>query len=230
MHDSVQLYNEIKHHRKSIVAPVDLMGCSVTPRCTSYEQKALYVLIALLLSSQTRDGITWNAMQRLCQSLPEGTQNNCSEYNGLTLENILITSTRHINDCIKKVGFHNKKALYIKKIAQILSKTGLPSTLDDLLILPGIGVKMGVLYMAHVHNKTVGISVDTHVHRISNRIGLVNTKRSVDTQARLQEIIPTDEWIALNTAMVGFGQTICLPRNPDCSKCIIASKCPSSLF
>ncbi|KHN69160.1 endonuclease III [Ordospora colligata OC4] len=230
MHEPVQLYNEIKHHRKNIISPVDLMGCSITPACTSHEQKALHVLIALLLSSQTQDSITWNAMQRLRQSLPEGTHNESSEYNGLTLENILITSTNHINNCIQKVGFHNKKVQYIKKIAQILAKTGLPNTLDDLLALPGIGMKMGVLYMAHVHNKTVGISVDTHVHRISNRIRLVSTKRPVETQKRLQEIIPENEWMALNTVLVGFGQIICLPRSPQCNKCIIASKCPSSLF
>ena len=96
-----------------------------------------------------------------------------------------------------------------------------PSKLDDLLSLPGVGPKMSHLLLQHRFNKTEGISVDTHVHRVVNRLGWVNktTKNPEETRIALEEWVPKVLWKELNPMLVGFGQTICTPRNPKCYKC-----------
>lgn len=231
MGDPLELYFEIKKQRWDITAPVDTMGCFVTPGCSTEEERMLHVMISLMLSSQTRDEVTYEAMRRLRMSLPEG--HVCvdgAEYNGLTVENINRSSVEHINRCVEKVGFHNRKSESIKKVGRILEERGLPRRLEDVVELPGVGNKMGILYMSHACGEVVGISVDTHVHRISNRIGLVDTRDVSKTRAVLERTVPKGEWGTINRVLVGFGQTICLPRNPRCSECCIKDRCPSSLF
>lgn len=226
----LELYFEIKKQRENLVSPVDTMGCFVTPSYRTEEERRFHILASLLLSSQTKDEVTYEAMERLRELLPENATVDDNIHRGLTIENIVNSSADHINECIKRVGFHNKKAENLKKIAEILKKKGLPKEMKDLTSLPGIGNKMAILYINHACDKVVGISVDTHVHRISNRIGLVKTRDVGDTREGLEKIIPKKEWKTINRVLVGYGQTICIARRPKCEECCIRSRCPSSLF
>ncbi|WEL39241.1 endonuclease III [Encephalitozoon hellem] len=230
MERSLELYFEIKRQREGIVSPVDTMGCFIAPSCHTEEERRFRILVSLLLSSQTKDEVTHEATERLRRFLPENTAADGDTHNGLTIENVINSSAEHINECIKRVGFHNRKAENLKKIAEILKKKGLPENMEDLTSLPGVGNKMAILYMNHACNKVVGISVDTHVHRISNRIGLVKTKDVESTRKELEKIVPKREWGSINRTLVGYGQTICVAKRPRCEECCIRGECPSSLF
>lgn len=227
--DALELYFEIKRQREGTSAPVDTMGCASAPFCTTSEQRMLHILVSLLLSSQTRDETTYEAMEMLRRLLPEGICGS-REHNGLTVENIVQASTEHINQCIRRVGFHNRKAVHLKRIAETLHDAGLPRTYEDTMVLPGIGAKMAILYMRHACNEVMGISVDTHVHRVSNRIGLAHTSSPLKTQQMLEQVVPRDEWGMVNGVLVGHGQTICTAKSRRCSECCVRHRCPSSLF
>eukprot|EP00866_Antonospora_locustae_P001721 jgi/Antlo1/1721/1872 len=217
LHKKMLLYYRIKEQRSRITAPVDMYGCSVVSKCCTEKYK-FSILVSLLLSSQTKDEVTWAAVQNLDAKI----------LGGLTIEGICNQSIEFINSCISKVGFHNKKSHFLKQIACILIEKGLPESLDDLIKLPGIGYKMAILYLYHACRKIEGISVDTHVHRIANRIGLVKTRSPEQTRKRLQEIMPKSEWAEVNSVLVGFGQVICRPVNPKCSECDIHFDCGSA--
>ncbi|KDO43471.1 hypothetical protein CISIN_1g032317mg [Citrus sinensis] len=126
----------------------------------------------------------------------------------------------------------------MKKIAPIcLTKYDgdIPSSLDELLLLPGIGPKMAHLVMNVGWNNVQGICVDTHVHRICNRLGWVSqpgrkqkTSSPEQTREVLQLWLPKEEWVPINPLLVGFGQTICTPIRPRCGMCSVSELCPSA--
>jgi len=163
-----EVWSKIEVMRKKQPAPVDSMGCSVLADNTLDPKVFRYqVLISLMLSSQTKDEMTSAAMKNL-------------QKHGLTVENILKTPETEIDQLIKQVGFHTKKASYIKKTTQILHdkySDDIPDNIDALMELPGIGPKMGYLALLVAFNKVAGIGVDVHVHRISNRLGWANTAK-----------------------------------------------------
>lgn len=133
---------------------------------------------------------------------------------------------------IYPVGFYTRKAINMKKIAKIclLKYNGdIPNTLEGLLSLPGIGPKMGHLVMNVGWDNVQGICVDTHVHRICNRLGWVmGTKTPEETREALQMWLPKEEWVPINPLLVGFGQTVCTPLRPSCSLCSVNELCPSA--
>ncbi|RZC47574.1 hypothetical protein C5167_040530 [Papaver somniferum] len=143
-----------------------------------------------------------------------------------------------IKDLIYPVGFYTRKASNLKKVAKIcLQKYGgdIPSSLEELLALPGIGPKMAHLVMNVAWDNVQGICVDTHVHRICNRLGWVSkpstgqkTSTPEGTRESLQLWLPVEEWVAINPLLVGFGQTICTPLRPRCGMCGVNSLCPSA--
>lgn len=121
------------------------------------------------------------------------------------------------------------KAKYIKKATEILvEKHGgkVPAVYKDLIALPGVGPKMAHLVLQEAFGKTEGVSVDTHVHRISNRLNWVKSKTPLETASQLEEWLPKDKWSHINHMLVGFGQTICKPIKPQCYKCSIKDICP----
>lgn len=205
-----KLIIKIKQQREKLKAPVDIFGCKAIGK-----NNKLKILIALLLSSQTKDQVTYEAVKNLSENLK----------NGLTLKSLKLSSTEEINYLIRKVGFHNKKSIFLKEIANQCYENGLPTTFEEVLKLPGVGSKMAILYMQHAHDEVVGISVDTHVHRVSNRIGLVNSKNPESTRIQLQEVIEKEDWHFINSMFVGFGQMVCLPINPKCKECFIKEDC-----
>ena len=139
-------------------------------------------------------------------------------------------SEKRLNELINIVGFHNKKAKYIKDTTQVIIekyKGVVPDKLEALLDFPGVGPKMAHLLLQICFDKVEGISVDTHVHRISNRLKWVKKTTTPDQTAKaLQEWLPIEHWEDINDMLVGFGQTICKPVRPRCYECKARSLCP----
>ncbi|XP_073026527.1 endonuclease III homolog 1, chloroplastic [Primulina eburnea] len=218
----------IRKMRSSEDAPVDSMGCEKAGSSLPPEERRFAVLVSSLLSSQTKDHVTHGAIQRLLQN------------DLLTAEAMVKADEGAIKDIIYPVGFYTRKASNLKKVAKIcLSKYNgdIPSTLEELLLLPGIGPKMAHLIMNVGWNNVQGICVDTHVHRICNRLGWVSrpgtkqkTSTPEETRVSLQLWLPKEEWVPINPLLVGFGQTICKPLRPRCDKCTISGFCPSAFL
>ncbi|KAM7256120.1 hypothetical protein ACFE04_011861 [Oxalis oulophora] len=216
----------IRKMRSSEDAPVDTMGCEKAGSSLPPKERRFAVLVSSLLSSQTKDQVTHGAIQRLHQN------------DMLTAETINEADEATIKELIYPVGFYTRKASNMKKIAKIclMKHDGdVPSTLEELLSLPGIGPKMAHLVMNVAWNNVQGICVDTHVHRICNRLGWVSKKGTKqkttspeETREALQRWLPKEEWIPINPLLVGFGQTICTPLRPRCDVCGVNSSCPSA--
>ncbi len=218
MKPSMEAYRKIEKQRKRIIAPVDTMGCAIVPEKNDLEIRRFQILISLMLSSQTKDHVTNSAINRLNDAL-----------GGLTAKNVCSASMEVLKKCIEKVGFHNRKVVNLVKIADHVCIHGMPDTLEHVLSLPGIGPKMAYLYLSHGCGKNLGIGVDTHVHRISNRIGFLQTVNAEGSRVALEKKFDPSEWMDVNRVLVGFGQTICQPINPKCGECDARFLCPSSI-
>ncbi|CAM5087782.1 unnamed protein product [Natator depressus] len=216
-----QQLDNIREMRQNKDAPVDQMGAekcfdtSAPPEVMRYQ-----VLLSLMLSSQTKDQVTSAAMLRLRE-------------HGLTVDNILQTDDVTLGQLIYPVGFWKNKVKYIKQTTAILKQqygSDVPSTVAELMNLPGVGPKMAHLLMDIAWNNVTGIGVDTHVHRISNRLKWVKkeTKTPEETRAALEDWLPRDLWSEINWLLVGFGQQICLPVNPRCKECLNRDICPAA--
>ena len=172
------------------------------------------VLISCLLSLRTKDEVTLKASERLFSVAK-------------TPQEFLKLPTKKIEELIYPVGFYRVKAKRIKEISKIIIERyggKVPDNLEELLTLPGVGRKTANIVITQGFNK-YGIAVDTHVHRVSNRLGLVKTKTPEETEVKLREIIPKKYWIELNDLFVSFGQNICTPISPRCSICPISKYC-----
>lgn len=173
-------------------------------------------LISCLLSLRTKDETTAKASVRLLK-----------KYN--TPEKILRLSARQIEKLIYPVGFYRTKAKRIREICRVLIKkykSKVPGTFDELIKLKGVGPKTASIVVVYGFNKPHHIPTDTHVHQISNRLGWVKTKMPEKTQIELEKIVPNRYWYDLNELFVRFGQNICVPVSPFCSKCPINKYCP----
>lgn len=222
---AVEILERIIKQRANIVAPVDTMGCAALPKAKSAKLRRFQLLVSLLLSSQTRDETTAKAFTNLEDGLPQDPAREGER--GLTPRNVLEADEAHINSLIRRVGFHNKKARDMKKIAEMVCKAGdIPRSVHGLLELPGIGPKMAYLAMQHAWHKNEGIGVDTHVHRLSNRLGLVATKTPEQTRKALEALFPRKYWPQINGALVGLGQTTCTATSPRCENCSAAKDYP----
>ncbi|KAJ5584618.1 uncharacterized protein N7459_004418 [Penicillium hispanicum] len=239
------MYNTVKKMREdNPTAPVDTMGCAeLYWRASSPQDRRFQTLIALMLSSQTKDTVTAVAMQRLHTELGEepgleedGEKIKIKTENGeskpteskdstLNLQNILAVSPNKLNEIIHTVGFHNNKTKYIKAAALILRDEhhgDIPSTPEGLMKLPGVGPKMAYLCMSAAWGKHEGIGVDVHVHRITNLWGWHKTKNPEETRHALESWLPRDKWHEINKLLVGLGQTVCLPVKRRCGDCYLA--------
>ncbi len=173
------------------------------------------VLISCLLSLRTKDETTGPAARRLFQLAH-------------TPEAMRTLSARDIERAIYPVGFYRTKARTILDLCSVLVERyggAVPDDLDELLTLKGVGRKTANLVLTQGFNKP-GICVDTHVHRISNRWGYVHTRDPHATEMTLRRKLPAQYWIKYNDLLVAFGQTICQPTSPWCSRCPITTYCP----
>ncbi|KAF9880781.1 DNA repair protein ntg1 [Colletotrichum karsti] len=206
-------------------AAVDTMGCErLFHPDASQRDRRFHILITLMLSSQTKDTVNAVAMRRLMTELPawrEGAEV------GLCLENVLAVEPAKLNELIWAVGFHNNKTKYIKAAAEILRDKfdgDVPDTVEGLTSLPGVGPKMAYLCLSAAWDKTEGIGVDVHVHRITNLWGWHKTTQPEGTRAALQSWLPRDKWREINWLLVGLGQTVCLPVGRKCGDCELGAR------
>jgi endonuclease-3 len=173
------------------------------------------ILIGCLLSLRTKDETTGPASARLF-ALAD------------TPGAMLALSTRTIERAIYPVGFYRTKARVVHRVCRDLLERfdgRVPSDLDALLTLHGVGRKTANLVVTFAF-RLPGICVDTHVHRISNRLGFVRTRTPDETEQALRRRLPRRHWVGLNDLLVAFGQNICRPTSPHCSRCPIAGSCP----
>ena len=173
-------------------------------------------LVSTILSLRTKDEVTAAATERLLKRVKKP-------------EDLLKVSDEELEKIIYPVGFYRNKAKTLKKIAKILIEKyngKVPDTLDELLKLPGVGRKTANLVLSESFDKDA-ICVDTHVHRISNRWGIVNTRTPEETEYALMKVLPRKWWKKYNSILVAFGQTICKPVGPKCNICPIRVYCPS---
>lgn len=172
------------------------------------------VLISTMLSLRTKDAVTEIASQKLF-ALAE------------TPAQMLKLTPRQIEKVIYPVGFYRTKARSIHHVCQQLIDdydSRVPAEIDELVKLPGVGRKTANLVLTLGYGK-LGICVDTHVHRITNRWGYVKTKDPEKTEMALREKLPQEYWIEINDELVALGQNICHPTSPKCSQCPVGKFC-----
>ena len=219
-------WNKIIAMRQRYIAPVDTMGADALAK---RDQKIgaefrFQTLIATMLSPQTRDEQTTAAYENL-RSL-------VNPHPFLPNELCKFNETQ-IEEAIQSVSFYKTKAKHILQAATICKDTynnDIPDNIDELMQFKGIGPKIAYLTFTIAYNKTYGICVDTHVHRISNRLGWVNTWNSKSngpekTRMGLEKILPQEKWEKVNNLLVGFGQTICTAKTPKCIECSLKDNC-----
>lgn len=172
------------------------------------------ILIGTILSARTRDETTAQVIKMLFSEFK-----NPDELSRADLKDI--------KKLIQKIGFYNVKATRIKEVSKILVEkynSKVPSNLEDLLTFPGVGRKTANCVLVYGFRKPA-IPVDIHVHRISNRLGIVNTKKPEETEIDLQRSIDRKYWTGVNETFVTFGQNICLPIKPKCNLCHLTKIC-----
>jgi len=172
------------------------------------------ILISTILSLRTKDEVTAIAAERLLALAK-------------TPEEMLKISEGKIIKAIYPVGFYRIKAKTILRISKELIDrfhSRVPDTIEQLLTLKGVGRKTANLVVALGYNKK-GLCVDTHVHRISNRLGYVKTKTPDETEFALRKKLPSRYWLRYNTLMVAFGRHVCVPISPFCSRCPVFAYC-----
>ena len=174
----------------------------------------LSILIGTILSARTRDENTSAVVKKLF-----------SKYK--TSHALANAKLSDVEKIVKSTGFYHVKAKRIIDVASIIDSKysgRVPETLEELLELPGVGRKTANCVLVYAFDKPA-IPVDTHVHRISNRLGLVRTKTPEETEIELMQKIPKEHWIRINDTFVMYGQNICKPISPTCKVCQVKDEC-----
>lgn len=179
-----------------------------------YNKDPYLILISCLLSLRSKDTNTLPISRKLFSVAK-------------TPQEMLDIPLKKLESIIYSIGFYKNKAKMLRSVSQeLLSRFGgkVPRNREDLLSIKGIGPKTASLVLGIAYD-IPAICVDVHVHRISNRIGLINTKTPEETEVALMEILPKSHWIEWNKLLVMWGQNICTPISPWCSKCAIYKLC-----
>ena len=202
------LKREFKAHQSPVVELVEAQ--TKDPFC---------VLVATILSARTKDACTAGAVRRLFGSVK----------GKFTPEKLARIPVEEIERLVYPVGFYRDKARHLHALPDAIDELfggTLPDTVEELCRLPGVGRKTANLTVAVGFDKPA-ICVDVHVHRISNRLGLVKTRSPLETEMALRKILPVRYWKTWNSHLVSFGQTRCAPLRPRCEDCPIDRYCPS---
>ncbi len=172
------------------------------------------VLVGTLLSLRTKDEVTEEAMGRLTKRAK-------------TAQELLKIPAEDLEKLIYPVGFYRTKTETLRNVSGLIIEKydgRVPDSIDELLTIKGVGRKTANLVVTEGFGKP-GICVDTHVHRISNRLGIVSTKNPHGTEDALRKVLPKQYWITYNTLLVTFGKRICKPISPLCNTCPISTMC-----
>lgn len=174
------------------------------------------VLIATMLSAQTKDAVTHAASMRLFRA-------------ARTPRTVAALPLERVRRLIYPVSFYRTKARHVRAACrQIVERFGgvVPGRMADLLTLPGVGRKTANLVLILSHASRDNICVDTHVHRIANRLGWVRTKTPEKTEHALYRVVPRRWWPDVNLYLVTWGQNVCRPVYPRCGSCVVQTQCP----
>ncbi len=188
------------------------------PYLRDHAEDPFQVLIGTILSQRTRDEATDIASARLFARYPDA-------------QRLSAARPQELRPLIRNVGFYRTKARVLPVCARaILGRYGgvVPRTVEELVTLPGVGPKTANCVVVFGYGLE-GMPVDTHVHRIANRLGLVRTKTPEETEAALRKVVPRRYWIPLNPVLVQHGQNICRPIGPKCELCPIVDLCPTGI-
>ena len=207
--------------KKILQGMVETMNAVNPPRMTALKELheaetegPFSILIGTILSARTRDENTTKVMKNLL-----------SHYK--SPKTLSSAKVKEVEKIIKPIGFYHVKAKRIIKVASIINSQyggNVPDDFEKLIELPGVGRKTANCVLVYAFDKPA-IPVDTHVHRISNRLGLVRTKAPEDTEKELMKKIPKKYWLEINDTFVMYGQNICKPISPMCNVCKIKRKC-----
>ncbi len=200
--------------RKMVYASRDARATALLELRESEHGDPFKVLIGTILSQRTRDENTTRA-----------TENLFSKYT--TAEELAHADPKVVKALIRPSGFYNMKTRNIIRVSnQLLTEFGgkVPDNIDDLLKLHAVGRKTANCVLVYAFGEPA-IPVDTHVHRIANRLGLVTTKKPEETEDRLTKTVPKRYWLDVNDLFVRFGQTVCKPIGPKCSACTLRGEC-----
>lgn len=199
----------------------DTMNSVKPPRMTALRElhdvengDPFAILIGTILSARTKDENTTKVVKKLF-----------AQYK--TAKKLASAKTRDIEKIIRSIGFYHVKARRIIEVAKIIhAQYGgkVPANLDELVKMPGVGRKTANCVLVYAFEKPA-IPVDIHVHRISNRLGLVDTKTPEETEFALIEKVPKKYWLQINDTFVMYGQNICKPVSPMCNVCKIKKLC-----
>ena len=182
----------------------------------SQEDDAFQVLIGTLLSARTQDATTLAASTRLFKIAP-------------TPQAMVQLSVARIQKLIYPVSFYRHKARHVKAASELLLKNfggRVPRTMEELLTLPGVGRKTANLVLILAFNSQKNICVDTHVHRIANRLGWIDTRTPEESEQALYARTDRRWWPLINLYLVTWGQNVCRPVYPRCEACVLAPLCP----
>jgi endonuclease-3 len=183
----------------------------------SFNRTPYTIMIATLLSLRTKDENTAYVCKKLFKEAD-------------TPQDMLRIPIERLEEIVKPTGMYRKKARVVLDVSKTLIdrfNSKVPNSKESLLSIKGVGEKTANIVLNNAFNVPT-IAVDTHVHRVPNMLGFIDTKRDKDTQKILSKKVPKEYWSRLNFTIVSFGQTICLPRNPKCDICPIISYCPKN--
>jgi len=207
--------------KKILHGMMETMNSVKPPRMTALRElreaemgSPLSILIGTILSARTRDENTSAVVKKLF-----------SKYK--SARSLAQAELSDVEKIIKSTGFYHVKAKRVIEVASIIDSKysgKVPDTLEELLKLPGVGRKTANCVLVYAFEKPA-IPVDTHVHRISNRLGLVQTKTPEETELELMKKIPKKYWLKINDMFVMYGQNICKPISPMCDVCQIKREC-----
>jgi endonuclease-3 len=190
-------------------------GPAVSLVIAQHGRDPYFILVSCLLSLRTKDSISLPASLELFQSVKN-------------FDDLVALPREDLEKIIYSTGFYRQKAKQLQAVAReiILHHGGkVPNTREALLALPGVGLKTANLVLAEAFG-IPALCVDIHVHRISNRLGLIATRTPEETERALQKVLPKEYWPEWNNLLVVFGQNICTPQSPHCSTCPLAKLCP----
>lgn len=202
-----QIFSLLRRETESVILPA-------VSEVSEDTHSPFRILISTVISLRTKDDVTRAASKRLfeCAGTPE---------------QMLRLPAAKIGELIYPAGFYNRKSEQILKICDILINNyngKVPNTEKDLSALPGVGIKTANLVLGLGYN-IPAICVDTHVHRIANRVGWIKTATPEKTEKALRKILPIEYWIEINDLLVKYGQLKCKPISPICSQCPIIHLC-----
>lgn len=192
-----------------------LVGEAHLDELAKKKQDPFKILISTILSARTRDANTREATLKLF-----------SEFN--TPFKIANAKLEDLEKLIYKAGFYKVKATRIKEVSKVLLDKfngDVPESFEELNSLPGVGAKTANCVLVYAF-KIPAIPVDTHVHRISNRLSWVKTNKPEETEEQLKRLLPKNQWLRINRLFVRFGQEVCLPNKPKCLICPVNTECP----